>query len=200
LGTFPVYSLTIWEWRLSLRPGRILSDICWTILSDNFKSGVRQNCVSDLRVWSLIHLEGSIGRLFHFIFQNHFTLIKWGGFLDFKGAWPKILIKCVRVDLKIRVGRETLSRHIFFFFGLKTVLTLLRLLSLFILSSLVFTYFYVKYHRLLFLVHIVCQLLLYGYGYFVGEKSFSIKYSQTSVPRTRMGRIPWMAWTDLKVW
>jgi hypothetical protein len=32
LGTFPVYSLTIWEWRLSLRPGRIWSDICRTIL------------------------------------------------------------------------------------------------------------------------------------------------------------------------
>jgi hypothetical protein len=32
LGMFPVYSLTIWEWRLSLWPGRILSDICRTIL------------------------------------------------------------------------------------------------------------------------------------------------------------------------
>jgi hypothetical protein len=29
-------------------------------LSDNFKSEVRQNSVSDLRVWSLIHLEGSV--------------------------------------------------------------------------------------------------------------------------------------------
>ena len=34
------------------RPGRILSD--------NFKSEVQQNSVSDLRVWSLIHLEGSV--------------------------------------------------------------------------------------------------------------------------------------------
>ena len=75
MGTFPVYSLTIWEWRLSLRPERIWSDICRTIwsdnlvghlsdnlvghLSDNFKSEVRQNSVSDLSVWSLIHLEGS---------------------------------------------------------------------------------------------------------------------------------------------
>jgi hypothetical protein len=47
-----VSCLTIWEWRLSLRPGRILSD--------NFKIEVRQNSVSDLRVWSLIHLEGSV--------------------------------------------------------------------------------------------------------------------------------------------
>ena len=29
-------------------------------LSDNFKSEVRQNSVSDLSVWSLIHLEGSV--------------------------------------------------------------------------------------------------------------------------------------------
>ena len=67
-GTFPVYSLTIWEWRLSLRLGRILSDnfvghltnnFVW-YLSDNFKSEVRQNSVSDLRVWSWIHLEGSV--------------------------------------------------------------------------------------------------------------------------------------------
>ena len=29
-------------------------------LSDNFKSEVRQNFVSDLSVWSLIHLEGSV--------------------------------------------------------------------------------------------------------------------------------------------
>ena len=60
LGMFPVYSLldtfTIWEWRLSLRPGRILSD--------NFKSEVRQNSVSDLRIWSLIHLEGSVYQYF----------------------------------------------------------------------------------------------------------------------------------------
>jgi hypothetical protein len=55
-----LYSLTIWEWRLSLRPGRIWSDICRTIWSDNFKSEVRQNSVSDLSVWSLIHLEGSV--------------------------------------------------------------------------------------------------------------------------------------------
>ena len=59
-GTFPVYSLTIWEWRLSLRPGMILSDNLVGHLSDNFKSEVRQNSVSDLRVWSLIHLEGSV--------------------------------------------------------------------------------------------------------------------------------------------
>ena len=31
-----------------------------TIWSDNFKSEVRQNSVSDLSVWSLIHLEGSV--------------------------------------------------------------------------------------------------------------------------------------------
>jgi hypothetical protein len=29
-------------------------------LSDNFKSEIRQNSVSDLSVWSLIHLEGSV--------------------------------------------------------------------------------------------------------------------------------------------
>jgi hypothetical protein len=29
-------------------------------LSDNFKREVRQNSVSDLSVWSLIHLEGSV--------------------------------------------------------------------------------------------------------------------------------------------
>jgi hypothetical protein len=29
-------------------------------LSDNFKGEVRQNSVSDLSVWSLIHLEGSV--------------------------------------------------------------------------------------------------------------------------------------------
>ena len=51
-GDVSCLQLTIWEWRLSLRPGRILSD--------NFKSEVRQNSVSDLRVWSLIHLEGSV--------------------------------------------------------------------------------------------------------------------------------------------
>jgi hypothetical protein len=53
LGTFPVYSLTIGEWRLSLRPGRILLDMSDDFvgyLSDNFKSEVRQNSVSDLRV------------------------------------------------------------------------------------------------------------------------------------------------------
>ena len=40
-------------------------------------------------------------------------------------------------------------------------------------------YFYVvmeRVHRLLFLVHLVCQSLFYGYGYFVGKKSFSIEY------------------------
>ena len=60
LGTFPVYSLTIWEWRLSLRPGRIWSDICRTIWSDICRCEVRQNPLSDLSVWSLIHLEGSV--------------------------------------------------------------------------------------------------------------------------------------------
>jgi hypothetical protein len=34
-------------------------------LSDNFKSEVRQNSVSDLSVWSLIHLEGSVHRNIH---------------------------------------------------------------------------------------------------------------------------------------
>jgi hypothetical protein len=47
--------------RLSPQPGRILSDNLVKHLSDNFKSEVRQNSVSDLRVWSLIHLEGSVG-------------------------------------------------------------------------------------------------------------------------------------------
>ena len=32
-------------------------------LSDNFKSEIWQNSVSDLRVWSLIHLEGSVSHL-----------------------------------------------------------------------------------------------------------------------------------------
>ena len=44
---------------LSLSPGRILSDICRTILRVTlFKSD--KTLVSDLRVWSLIHLEGSV--------------------------------------------------------------------------------------------------------------------------------------------
>ena len=130
---------------------------------------------------------------FHFIFQNHFTLNKLGGFLDFTGAWPKILIKCVRVGQKIRVGRETLNRQ---FFWLKTVLTLLKLLSLFILSSLVFKYFYVEcVHRLLFLIHLVCQSLFYRYGYFVGEKklcartdyySFEKSYSHTNTQNSTL--------------
>jgi hypothetical protein len=37
-----------------------LSDNLVGHLSDNFKSEVRQNSVSDLSVWSLIHLEGSV--------------------------------------------------------------------------------------------------------------------------------------------
>jgi hypothetical protein len=55
---------------------------------------------------------GYVGRQFHFIFQKHFTFIKWGAFLDFNSAWPKILIKCVTVGNKIMVGRETLNSHI----------------------------------------------------------------------------------------
>ena len=55
---------------------------------------------------------GYVGRHFHFIFQKHFTFIKWGAFLDFNSAWPKILIKCVTVGNKIMVGRETLNSHI----------------------------------------------------------------------------------------
>ena len=37
-----------------------LSDNLVGHLSDNFKSEIRQNSVSDLSVWSLIHLEGSV--------------------------------------------------------------------------------------------------------------------------------------------
>jgi hypothetical protein len=42
---------------------RHLSDNLVGHLSDNFKSEVRQNSVSDLSVWSLIHLEGSVPRI-----------------------------------------------------------------------------------------------------------------------------------------
>jgi hypothetical protein len=41
-----------------------VEQFCRTILSDNFKSEVRQNSVSDLRIWSLIHLEGSVYQYF----------------------------------------------------------------------------------------------------------------------------------------
>ena len=55
-----------------------------------------------------IHVERQIFILFFKI------ILQWSnGFLDIKGAWPKILIKCVRVGQKIRVGRETLNRHFF---------------------------------------------------------------------------------------
>ena len=45
-------------------------DLVWH-LSHNFKSEVRQNSVSDLSVWSLIHLEGSVVTLFFSPWRHH---------------------------------------------------------------------------------------------------------------------------------
>ena len=50
MGTIPVYSLTIWEWRLSLRPGRIWSDICRTIWLDICRTIWSDICRTILRV------------------------------------------------------------------------------------------------------------------------------------------------------
>ena len=56
-----------------------VGQFCPTILSDNFKREVRQNSVSDLRVWSLIHLEGSVHRLFRV--QTWFTNMQQNSFI-----------------------------------------------------------------------------------------------------------------------